>query len=86
MLLYIQDGTSLGLGCGAGILQLEGLRGFGLFVAGYTLVSMIFTGWFCGFNPGKYYQSPVQEIYVDSFFRELTGFVMAWTFVYALVG
>ncbi|CEP62754.1 Emc6p LALA0_S06e03026g [Lachancea lanzarotensis] len=86
ILMYIQDGTSLGFGCGAGILQLEGLRGFGFFAASYLAVIGIFVGWFCKFKPAKYYQSPIQEILVDSLFRELAGFVMAWTFVHALVG
>ncbi|SCU85824.1 LADA_0D09978g1_1 [Lachancea dasiensis] len=85
-LLYVQDGTSLGFGCGAGILQLEGLQGFGFFAASYLVVALLYIAWFCKFQPNKYYQSPVQEIVIDSFFRELAGFVMAWTFVFALVG
>ncbi|SCU82888.1 LAME_0C03246g1_1 [Lachancea meyersii CBS 8951] len=86
ILLYIQDGTSLGFGCGAGILQLEGLRGFQFFAASYLTVVALYVGWFCRFKPAKYYQSPIQEILVDPLFRELAGFVMAWTFVHALVG
>ncbi|CAR21505.1 Emc6p [Lachancea thermotolerans CBS 6340] len=85
VLLYIQDATSLGIGCGAGILQLEGSRGFAAFVSGYAVVALLFIAWFCGLSPKRFFQSPIQEIFFDSFFRELMGFVMAWTFVYALV-
>ncbi|SCU96721.1 LANO_0E14180g1_1 [Lachancea nothofagi CBS 11611] len=85
-LLYVQDGTSLAFGCGAGILQLEGFQGFGFFILSYFTVMALYVGWFCDFKPAKYYQAPTQEIIVDPFFRELAGFVMAWTFVYALIG
>ncbi|SCV03496.1 LAMI_0H08614g1_1 [Lachancea mirantina] len=85
-LLYIQDITSLVFGCGAGILQLENLEGFGAFFGSYLAISLVFVVWYCGLKPGKYYQSPIQEILVDSLFRELAGYVMAWTFVYALLG
>lgn len=85
-LLYIQDVTSLVFGCGAGILQLESSKGFILFFLSYIAIALSYIGLFCQFKPGKYYQSPIQEIFVDSLFRELAGYVMTWTFVYALVG
>lgn len=86
VILRIQDITSLVYGCGAGILQLESLQGFGLFAISYISVALVFFVWFCRFQPGKYFQSPIQEVLIDSLFRELAGFVMAWTFVYALLG
>ncbi|AGO09840.1 AaceriAAL151Cp [[Ashbya] aceris (nom. inval.)] len=84
-LLYVHDMTSLVFGCGAGILQLESLQGFIMFAACYLSISAIFVMWLCKFEPSKYFQSPVQDILLVSFFRELAGFVMAWTFTYALV-
>lgn len=86
ILLWIQDSTSLVIGIGAGILQLESLQGFYMFVGSYLGVAMLYTLWICQLQPHKYYQNPIQDIVFDSFFRELTGFVMAWTFSYALVG
>ncbi|KAL3235136.1 hypothetical protein RNJ44_02924 [Nakaseomyces bracarensis] len=86
VLLYLQDSTSLVFGLGAGILQLESWDGFFAFLIGYMSVSILFILWICQFKPQKFFESPIQDIIMDSFFRELTGFVMAWTFSYALVG
>lgn len=85
-LLWVQDSTTLVFGVGAGILQLESFNGFAMFVAGYLGVSLLYTIWICRVQPGKYYQSPINDILIESFIRELTGYVMAWTFSYALVG
>lgn len=85
-LLWVQDSTSLVLGVGAGILQLESLKGFTMFVAGYLSVALLYIMWICRLQPNKYYQSPINDIFMESFVRELTGYVMAWTFSYALVG
>lgn len=85
-LLRVQDSTTLALGIGAGILQLESFKGFGMFIVGYLSVAIIFVTWICGLQPGRYYQSPINDILIESFVRELTGYVMAWTFSYALIG
>ncbi|EDO15777.1 hypothetical protein Kpol_478p13 [Vanderwaltozyma polyspora DSM 70294] len=85
-LLYLLDSTSLVFGIGAGILQLESIYGFLMFFCCYFVVSTIFIAYICKFKPSKYYVNPIQEIYFDSLFRELAGFVMAWTFSYAFVG
>ncbi|CCE92677.1 Emc6p TDEL_0E04340 [Torulaspora delbrueckii] len=85
-LLRLQDSTSLTMGLAAGILQLESLKGFYMFVASFMSIGLLYVVWICQLKPSKYYQSPIQEIFMDSFFRELMGFVMAWTFSYALVG
>lgn len=85
-LLRLQDSTSLTMGLAAGILQLEFLKGFYMFVASFMSIGLLYVVWICQLRPSKYYQSPIQEIFMDSFFRELMGFVMAWTFSYALVG
>lgn len=86
VLLYLQDSTSLVFGLGAGILQLESWDGFIAFLIGYMAVCVVYILWICQLKPQKFYESPIQDIIMDSFFRELTGFVMAWTFSYALVG
>lgn len=85
-LLRLQDSTSLIMGLAAGILQLESLKGFYMFVASFTVISALYVVWICQLKPSKFYQSPIQEIFLESFFRELMGYVMAWTFSYALVG
>lgn len=85
-LLYVQDSTSLVFGLAAGILQLESWDGFLAFLGCYTTVCLIFILWTCQLKPQKFFQSPIQDIFIESLFRELTGFVMAWTFSYALVG
>lgn len=85
-LLRLQDSTSLVIGLGAGLLQLESLNGFYMFIGSYTSIGILYVLWICQLQPSRYYQSPVQEIFLESFFRELMGFVMAWTFSYALVG
>lgn len=85
-LLRLQDSTSLVVGLAAGILQLESLNGFYMFIGSFFSIGALYIVWICQLKPHKYYQSPVQEIFFESFFRELMGFVMAWTFSYALIG
>lgn len=85
-LLRLQDSTSLVMGFAAGILQLESLKGFYMFVGSFISVGLLYVTWICQLKPNRFYQSPIQEIFMDSFFREMMGFVMAWTFSYALVG
>ncbi|AQZ09580.1 EMC6 (YLL014W) [Zygosaccharomyces parabailii] len=85
-LLWVQDSTTLVFGIGAGILQLESFKGFAMFLAGYSGISLLYILWICKLQPAKYYQSPINDILIESFVRELTGYVMAWTFSYALVG
>ena len=85
-LLWVQDSTALAFGIGAGILQLESFKGFAMFVVGYLSVALLYIIWICRLQPAKYYQSPINDIFIESFVRELTGYVMAWTFSYALVG
>ncbi|QLG70608.1 hypothetical protein HG535_0A05490 [Zygotorulaspora mrakii] len=82
----LQDSTSLVIGLGAGILQFESLQGFYMFIGSYILIGVLFSIWVCQCKPSQFFQSPVQEIFFQSFFRELTGFVMSWTFSYALIG
>ncbi|CCD24503.1 Emc6p NDAI_0D01890 [Naumovozyma dairenensis CBS 421] len=85
-LLFLQDSTTLIFGLCSGILQLESMNGFYMFVLSYVFVCSLFLMWICHGKPAKYFMSPIQDIFLESFFRELMGFVMAWTFSYALVG
>ncbi|QLL33533.1 hypothetical protein HG536_0E04440 [Torulaspora globosa] len=85
-LLLLQDSTSLVVGIAAGILQLESLNGFYMFIGSFLSIGALYIIWICQLKPHKYYQSPVQEVFFEPFFRELMGFVMAWTFSYALIG
>ncbi|CCH62489.1 hypothetical protein TBLA_0H02030 [Henningerozyma blattae CBS 6284] len=85
-LLYVQDITTLLFGLGSGILQLESLQGFAMFFIGFCFINLLYIGILCKFQPVKYYVNPLQEIFMDNFVRELTGYVMSWTFSYAIVG
>ena len=85
-LLFVQDSSALVLGLVAGFLQIESVHGFIWFLILYNLINVIYIVWICQLHPGKFYQSPLQDIFFESFFREITGFVMAWTFGYALIG
>ncbi len=85
-LLFVQDSSALVLGLVAGFLQIESVHGFIWFLILYNLINVIYIVWICQLQPGKFYQSPLQDIFFESFFREITGFVMAWTFGYALIG
>ncbi|QLQ81094.1 hypothetical protein HG537_0E04490 [Torulaspora globosa] len=85
-LLLLQDKTSLVVGLAAGILQLESLNGFYMFIGSFMSIGALYILWICQLKPYKYYQNPIQEIFLEHFFRELMGFVMAWTFSYALIG
>ncbi|AMD22792.1 HHR023Cp [Eremothecium sinecaudum] len=85
-LRYVQDMTTLAFGCGAGILQLESLEGFAMFFVSYIAVGFLFMIWLCQGEPSKYFSNPVQDVFFSSLVRELAGFIMAWTFVYALLG
>lgn len=84
-LQYIQDATMLTAGVAAGILQLESFNGFGMFVLAYTIMNLTFIGWFCKLKPSNYFESPVQQIWLNPLFRELAGFVMTWTFAITFV-
>lgn len=84
-LQFIQDSIILVSGVVSGILQLESFYGFGMFLAVYCFVNLTFITWFCKLKPSSYFQSPIQEIWLNPFFREIAGFVMAWTFAFTLV-
>lgn len=82
----LQDKITLANGVATGILQLESLAGFSSFLIVYLLSLMIYAGWICKCKPGRYYENVTSDLLFDNFTRELFGFVMAWTFSYALIG
>lgn len=84
-LQHIHDVASLALGVGSGILTLESLNGFLFYLIGITLTNLVFYI-ICGENrPGKYFKSPLQEVFLNGIFSNLSGFIMMWCLVYALV-
>ncbi|RLV96342.1 ER membrane protein complex subunit 6 [Spathaspora sp. JA1] len=84
-LQHVQDITSLVLGIVSGILTLESLYGFLLYVVGLTLANGLFYV-LCGDGKvERYFKSPVQEIFVSGVVGNIPGFVMMWCLVYALV-
>ncbi|KAH3899047.1 related to ER membrane protein complex subunit 6 [Saccharomycodes ludwigii] len=85
-LQYVQDATSLFSGCCCGILQLESLNGFTFFIIQYVSVAILFVIILCkGGKITNYFLNPIQDLIIENLFRELAGFLMTWTFVYALV-
>ncbi|RCK62925.1 ER membrane protein complex subunit 6 [Candida viswanathii] len=84
-LQHIHDVASLALGVGSGILTLESLNGFLFYLAGITATNVLFYI-ICGEGrPGKYFKSPIQEVFLNGVFSNLAGFIMMWCLVYALV-
>ncbi|EGW35413.1 uncharacterized protein SPAPADRAFT_58629 [Spathaspora passalidarum NRRL Y-27907] len=84
-LQHVQDITSLVLGIASGILTLESIHGFLLYVIGLTLANGLFYV-ICGEGKiDKYFKSPIQEVFVSGIVGNMPGFVMMWCLVYALV-
>ncbi|KAI5949196.1 hypothetical protein KGF57_004794 [Candida theae] len=84
-LQYIQDVASLVLGVVAGITTLESLNGFLFFFGGLSLTNAAFY-LLCGQgNIEKFFQNPLQEIFVEGLAGNLPGYIMMWCLIYALV-
>ncbi|GMM55516.1 Emc6 protein [Maudiozyma humilis] len=82
----LMDKVCLVAGAVTGILQLESTSGFVAFLITYLLTAALYVLWICGATPGQYYESVISNILFDNFMRELMGFIMAWTFSFALIG
>lgn len=82
----LMDKVCLVAGAVTGILQLESTNGFIAFLATYMLTALVYVMWICKAKPGQYYESVISNIIFDNFARELMGFIMAWTFSFALIG
>ena len=84
-LQHMHDVASLALGVGSGILTLESLNGFIFYLVGITATNLLFYI-ICGESkPSKYFKSPIQEVFLNGIFSNLSGFIMMWCLVYALV-
>ena len=84
-LQHIHDISSLVLGIGCGILTLESIYGFLFYLVGFTVTNGIFYTICCEGNPKKFFNKPVQEIFFDGIFHNVSGFIMMWCLIYALV-
>lgn len=82
---HVQDVALLALGVAAGVLQLEGFRGFGLFVAGSLVVSSVVVGVVAGGAPGRYFESPLKDVVWGGLTTGVAGYVMMWCLMYALI-
>ncbi|CCK71671.1 Emc6p KNAG_0H02560 [Huiozyma naganishii CBS 8797] len=72
-------------GVAAGVLQLESLRGFLQFFVVYFACALIYVLIICKRQPSRFYEGVVNDLIFANVTRELMGFVMAWTFSYALI-
>ena len=80
------DKICLMAGVVTGILQLESTYGFLAFIITYLMSVILYTLWICGGKPGSFYENTISDLLFDNFTRELMGFIMAWTFSFALIG
>ncbi|CCF57829.1 hypothetical protein KAFR_0D01820 [Kazachstania africana CBS 2517] len=69
----------------SGILQLESMSGFLSFIAVYLISSFLFVAFICKFRVSKYLENSIGDLIFEHIVREFLGYVMAWTFSYALI-
>lgn len=81
----IQDILALSLGAAAGIIGLESMWGFLFYILGITLGNIFFFLICSGTSSESYFQSPFKEVLLDGMLSSISGFVMVWCLVYALV-
>lgn len=81
----IQDILALSLGAGAGIIGLESLWGFIFYVLGISLGNLSFYVVCLKGEPTNFFENPLKEIYFDSLFSSISGYVMTWCLVSALM-
>ncbi|ODQ80670.1 hypothetical protein BABINDRAFT_12801 [Babjeviella inositovora NRRL Y-12698] len=84
-LQHIHDIASLGLGTAAGILRLESLWGFALFLGGMTAVNGCIWFLLTEGKPGQYFENPQQLIFLNGLGSGVAGYAMMWCLVSALV-
>lgn len=82
----LMDKISLISGVVTGILQLESWSGFRNFFIIYFTSMIIYILMICKRQPSRFYGNVINDLIFEVFMRELLGFIMAWTFSYALVG
>lgn len=83
--LNMMDKISLISGTVTGILQYESLTGFCNFFIIYFGCIVIYILYICKRKPSRFYANVINDLIFEHLVRELLGFVMAWTFSYALV-
>lgn len=83
--ITLLDKICLVAGVVTGILQLESSMGFIAFLVTYLSTCLLYVIWICGCKPGAFYDNVVSDLIFDNFSRELMGFIMAWTFSFALI-
>ena len=84
-LQHVHDVTSLVLGVVAGIMTLESLYGFAVYIIGILITNLAFYI-ICGEKQAnKFFKKPIQEIFVNGLLNNTPGFIMLWCLVYALV-
>lgn len=82
----LMDKICLVSGVVNGILQFESLAGFRNFFIIYFTCMIVYILFICKGKPSNYYRSVINDLVFETLTRELLGFIMAWTFSYALVG
>lgn len=82
---FIHDVGALLFGSMAGILQLEAWFGFGLFVVSCIGTNLLF--WLiCAQGKARlYFESPINDIFVQGILRSFFGYLMMWCLVFALI-
>ncbi|CAL9730082.1 ER membrane protein complex subunit 6 [Monosporozyma unispora] len=80
------DKISLLSGVVNGILQFESLAGFRNFFIMYFTCLFAYILFICKGKPSRFYGNVINDLIIETIMRELLGFIMAWTFSYALVG
>lgn len=84
-LQHVHDIASLVLGVGSGVLTLESLYGFAFYLVGFTLTNVVFYVVCCEGQPKRFFTNPLQQVFLDGIFGNVSGFIMMWCLVYALV-
>jgi hypothetical protein len=84
-LQHVHDVVSLVLGIALGILMLESLQGFLFYVVGLSLTNCVFYLVCCQGTPKTFFKNPIHDIFVSSILTNVSGFIMMWCLVYALV-
>lgn len=82
---FIHDVGALLFGSMAGILQLEAWFGFGFFVVSCIGTNLLF--WLiCAQGKARlYFESPINDIFVQGILRSFFGYLMMWCLVFALI-
>lgn len=86
MYINLMDKIALISGTVTGILQYESLAGFRNFFIIYFGCIILYVLFICKGKPSRFYGNVINDLIFEQLVRELLGFVMAWTFSYALVG